>query len=161
MDQSEAKRKWRRRLVLIWVLVALAAVWLVVGYVIMLHDYTLPVTATVNSEQCPTTSCDVYLTYVPRDGSPLNSDYWTGIPSGRIHVLDTGGRVVTLYYHTSNGSVTDTPSQFWDVVEIEAIGLLIIGIALIFTIRGGQNIRRQAKTHNDGASRYANVRARD
>jgi hypothetical protein len=75
MDRSEAKRKWKRRLIIVWIVVAVAVGIAAIGIRASISDYGVPLSATVAQQMlCSGGKCTVLL-----DFTPPNGERWTAV----------------------------------------------------------------------------------
>jgi hypothetical protein len=145
LDQAEAKRKWRRRLVIAWFLVAGAVIWNFIGIKGAVSDYGVAFSAGVQSQQCSDGRCSVDLQqYTQPNGEVVTDDHYDGVSASRIHVRPDGSRYMTLYWFSSDDS-TATDNQFWSDVWGGTVSDAVIGLILFAVLFSGRHIRRQAK----------------
>jgi hypothetical protein len=143
MDRSEAKRKWKRRLIIAWIVVAIGVGIAALGIRAAISDYGVPFSATVVDQQCDAAGCPVDLVYTLPDGERLSYQF-LGVDASRIHQQGQT-RTMTLYRFSSWDDVS-VDNNHWvaDVIwlaVVEVIPVLIV-FAILFS---GRHIRRQAK----------------
>jgi hypothetical protein len=143
MDRSEAKRKWKRRLIIAWIVVAVGVGIAALGIRATISDYGVPFSATVVDQQCPDAECTVDLVYTQPDGERLPYQF-LGVDVSRIHQQGQT-RTMTIYRFSSWDDVSVDNNQWVDDViglaVVEVIPVLIV-FAILFS---GRHIRRQAK----------------
>jgi hypothetical protein len=145
MDQSEAKRRWRRRLTIAAVLAAGAALFTVGGVRALIHLHAIPFTARVQSEQCSGGHCSVEVNFTQPNGESYTDFPFDPVSQSRIHLLPSGQQVLTLYWFPSNGDDVETETGFWYAFgDLVGIDLILLGVA-IGVLYSGRFIRRQAK----------------
>lgn len=142
MDQPEAKRKWKRRLIIVWAVVAVGAGIAALGIRAAISDYGVPFSATVVDQDCSGTECNVTLEYTQPNGERLPYQF-EGVDASRIHQQGQT-RTMTIYRFSSWDDVSVDNQWVDDViglVAVEAIPVLIV-LAILFS---GRHLRRQAK----------------
>jgi hypothetical protein len=145
LDQAEAERKWRVRLVVAWVLIAVAMIWTAFVAYGANYDYGVAFNAGVSSAQCSGGKCLVDLgPYTQPNGEQVSGDDFDGVNASRIHVRPDGSRYMTLYWFSSDDT-TDTSSPFWMDIWILIGSDLVLGLAVFAILFSGRHIRRQAK----------------
>jgi len=143
MDDAEAKKKWKRRQVVLAILAALAGLIALGGGITAFDDRSQAFTATVDSQHCSQGVCGIDVDYTQPNGEQF-TDNFDGVDIHRIHVYPDGYRVITLYWYPS-GDRVDVTGLFWGDVFGPLVALAVIGL-LAFGVRfTGRNIRRQAK----------------
>jgi hypothetical protein len=144
MDRSEARRKWRIRLVIVGVLIVGAAIWNAIGITGSIADYGVAFGAEVQSQQCSNGRCSVDLQYTQPNGEVITSDHYDGVKASRIHVRPNGTRYMTLYWFSSDDT-TDKDNPFWSDIAGGVGSDLVIGLVIFAVLFSARDIRRQAK----------------
>jgi hypothetical protein len=150
MDVSEAKRKWKRRKVVVWLCSAGIVIWTGLGIVDgCVNDYAVSFPATVTGKDCTTSVCTVvYLSYTQPNGESYSDDPFNQVDARRLHTRSDGSQFVTLYWFPNSDEV-DTSSPFWDDITGIAVIDVILGGVILAVLIGGRDVRRQAKTPLD------------
>jgi hypothetical protein len=146
MDRVEARRRWRRRLIVAGALLTLAAGWTAIGIGTSIDDYGVAVRATVDQEQCTKGKCTVLLDYTQPNGDSYADDEFDGIAPSAIHTGPNGTRYMTIWWFSSDDSV-DTSDYFWSDIGVLIGSDLILGLIAFAVLWSGRDIRRQAKGH--------------
>jgi hypothetical protein len=144
LDAEEAKRRWRRRLIIGALLTVAAVVWNIAAMLGgSINDYGIPFTASVDSVQCPNNRCSVGVEYIQPNGEYWR-DYYDGVVPNRIHELPGGTQSMTLYWFPADDQVDESDSLGWDI-GLMIGGDLILGAVALAVLGSASDIRRQAK----------------